>query len=210
VLARYHGVTGWPGAPAVERRLWEFARRHVQDAALPRERIADYTQAQMDLGATICTRARPSCGTCPLQSDCVARIEGLACTLPTPRPQRELPHREALALVVRDASGRILLQRRPPVGVWPALWSLPQFDSPVERDAWVAAHLQAARDFTDMPPVAHAFSHYRLTLHPVSLGASLADTVGERDDVRFVDAGDARGLGIPAPIRRLIGPLLET
>lgn len=209
VLARYHGVDGWPGLPRVERELWAQARRHVADAALPDDRLADYTQAQMDLGATVCTRSRPACAICPLQADCVARIQGRTDELPTPRPSRQLPRRQAHALLALDASARVLLQRRPPTGVWASLWSLPQFDDTAFRDAWLAAHLDTETAPEAMAPVEHTFSHYHLTLHPQRLRARMADRAADDPDLAWVDADSARNLGIPAPVRRLIERILE-
>src|SRR5690554_1228697 len=97
VLARYHGVEGWPGQPAVERQLWNLALAH-----LPEARLADYTQAQMDLGATVCTRHSPDCGRCPLRGGCVALATGRTAELPTPKPARASPTREALVLLLQD------------------------------------------------------------------------------------------------------------
>ncbi|TCZ88059.1 A/G-specific adenine glycosylase [Lysobacter sp. N42] len=209
VLARYHGIDGWPGLPRVERELWAHARRHVADAALPDDRLADYTQAQMDLGATVCTRSRPACAICPLQADCAARIHGRTDELPTPRPSRELPRRQAHALLALDASTRVLLQRRPPTGVWASLWSLPQFDDAAVRDAWLAAHLDTETAPEAMAPVEHTFSHYHLMLHPQRLRARMADRAADDPDLAWVDADSARNLGIPAPVRRLIERILE-
>lgn len=209
VLARYHGVEGWPGLPAVERVLWAHARAHVEDTALPSDRLADYTQAQMDLGATICTRSRPACAICPLRADCVARIEGRTDELPTPRPSRALPRREATALLVRDAAGRVLLHRRPPTGVWGSLWSLPQFDDAQARDDWARAKLVQAAPGSALPPVEHTFSHYHLTLHPFALRAQPAACIADADDIAWIDADGARRLGIPAPVRQLIDRILE-
>lgn len=205
VLARYHGVEGWPGLPAVERTLWSRAQAHVSDPALPDARLADYTQAQMDLGATICTRARPACAICPLQGDCVARIEGRTQELPTPRPARVLPRREAFALAVRDPGGRVLLQRRPPTGVWAGLWSLPQFDDPDARDRWLG---DAAPPSQALPPVEHAFSHYHLRLH-VALAETPARLALADGDTALVDAAGLADLGIPAPVRRLLERLFK-
>ena len=212
VLARYHGVEGWPGLPAVERVLWAHARVHVADPALPDDRLADYTQAQMDLGATVCTRARPACAICPLQAGCVARIQGRTDELPTPRPARTIPRREALALVVRDVDGRLLLQRRPASGVWASLWSLPQFDSADDREAWLTSRVRSSVAQAPIAPIEHTFSHFHLTLHLLALvaapAARVADAQGD-GELAWVDAADIGALGIPAPVRRLIEPLLR-
>lgn len=95
VLSRYHGIEGFPGLPAIEKQLWAIAEAQV--AQVPAGRMADYTQAQMDLGATVCSRAKPACVICPLQQNCVARREGRTAELPTPKPGKTLPEREAVA-----------------------------------------------------------------------------------------------------------------
>ena len=109
VLARYHAVAGWPGEPRVGERLWAFAERHT-----PRRRVGDYTQAIMDLGATLCTRTRPTCLLCPLADGCRAHARGDPAGFPAPRPKRAYPTREKLLVVMRDAGGRVLVERRPP------------------------------------------------------------------------------------------------
>jgi len=208
VLARFHAIDGWPGAPRVEKQLWAAAQAHLDDPGLPADRVADYTQAQMDLGATLCTRSRPACVICPLQDDCLARIQGRQDELPTPRPSKALPRREAVVLVLRDGDGRILLQRRAPAGVWASLWSLPQFDDAAGADSWLSRTAQAAPTLMWLDDVAHGFSHYHLTLKPrlhhVATAARIAD-----DDVAWVSAADLASLGIPAPIRSLLNRIFE-
>ncbi|KGM57592.1 DNA glycosylase [Lysobacter arseniciresistens ZS79] len=201
VLARYHGIAGWPGTPAVERELWKLAGQHLPDARMP-----DYTQAQMDLGATLCTRADPACVLCPLQADCVARIEGRTAQLPTPRPGKVLPQRHAHVLWVEDADGRVLLQQRPPTGLWASLWTLPQADDIAAARRWFDRHLDGDFDAaTETPAIAHAFSHYRLELRPLHWrGIALRGAVGDNDGLRWVARGQLDALGIPAPIRRLL------
>ncbi|HZH44433.1 MAG TPA: A/G-specific adenine glycosylase [Lysobacter sp.] len=200
VLARYHGIAGWPGLPAVEKTLWTLAEAH-----LPQTRLADYTQAQMDLGATICTRD-PACVLCPLQADCVARIEGRTGELPTPRPNKVLPQREALVLWLEDDAGRVLMVRRPPTGVWASLWSLPQLDDEAAARDWLAAHTRHALDDSEaLPALEHGFSHYRLTLRPRRLrGIALRSRVRDNDDLRWVARAELADYGIPAPVRRLL------
>ena len=206
VLARYHGIEGWPARPAVEKRLWAEAEHHVAHPVLTRGRMADYTQAQMDLGATVCTRANPACALCPLQADCVARIQSRTGSLPTPRPAKVLPQRTAQVLWLEDTRGRVLLERRPDTGVWASLWSLPQVDGTDGMDAWWAARATPAPGAgIALDPIDHAFSHYRLKLlprrwHCVELVAHLRDN----DALRWVPYDALATLGIPAPVRRLI------
>ena len=201
VLARYHGIAGWPGAPAVEKRLWALAEAH-----LPAQRLADYTQAQMDFGATLCTRFEPACGQCPLRDDCVALREGRIAELPTPKPGKPLPERSVVVVLARDQDGRVLLQRRPPVGVWAALWSLPQAADHALARAWCAAHLRGDHEAGEaLPAIDHGFTHYRLRLHPLQWRAvALRARVADNDDLRWVARAELATLGIPAPIRTLL------
>jgi A/G-specific adenine glycosylase len=208
VLTRYHGIAGYPGLPAVEKPLWAIAQAHV--AAVADGRMADYTQAQMDFGATLCTRANPACVLCPLQDDCVARRDGLVEALPTPKPGKTLPEREALALLLENAAGELLLQRRPPSGIWASLWTLPQAESESELRVWFEREIRG-RGFDDaepMPPIVHTFSHYRLHLQPLRLRkVALRDAVRDNDDLRWVARADLSALGLPAPIRKLLDGL---
>ena len=203
VLARYHAAEGWPNLSRVEKQLWTLAEGH-----LPRGRLADYTQAQMDLGATVCTRADPACMLCPLQDDCQARLQGRTTELPTPRPGKVLPQRQATVLWLQDPDGRVLLQQRPPAGIWASLWTLPQAEDAAAAREWFRRHL--AGDFEAgeaLPHVDHAFSHYRLRLQPLHWrGIETRAAVGDNDGLRWVAPEGLDRLGIPAPIRRLLAP----
>jgi A/G-specific adenine glycosylase len=204
VLCRVHGVEGWPGLPAVEKRLWALATRHLE--GVPRGRMADYTQAQMDFGATLCTRHDPACMLCPLQHACGALLEGRVDDLPTPRPGKPLPEREAMVLLLRDGDGRVLMQRRPPNGIWAALWSLPEHAHADAARAWFGRHI--AGDFGDGDPlaaIAHGFTHFRLRLQPLAWrGVCLRAGVRDDPDLRWIGRAELPTLGIPAPIRSLL------
>ena len=201
VLCRLFGIYGWPGLPAVEKQLWAIA-----ESLLPQTRLADWTQAQMDFGATLCTRANPACAICPLQDACVARIEGRVSELPQPRPGKPLPERETLMLLLRDDAGRVLLQRRPPTGVWASLWSLPEHAAIEDARDWFARHahgdLDAAREAAT---VQHGFTHYRLRIRPLRLdGVRPRAAVGDNPDLRWASRAELAGIGLPAPVRRLL------
>ena len=204
VLTRFHGIAGWPGQPAVEKPLWALAAAHV--AEVPDGRMPDYTQAQMDFGATLCTRAKPACALCPLQGDCTALREGLVDALPTPRPGKPLPEREATALLLENAAGAVLLQRRPPTGIWASLWTLPQADTDAAMRAWFEAGVDGDYDAAEeLPVIVHTFSHYRLHLRPLRLRrVALRAAVRDNDGLRWVARGELGSLGLPAPIRTLL------
>lgn len=203
-LCRYHGIDGWPGTPAVEKRLWDIAEQH-----LPQQQLADYTQAIMDFGATLCTRSQPACILCPLQETCVARIEGRVEQLPQAKPGKPLPERRTLMLVLRDNDGRILLARRPATGVWSGMWSLPEVANHDEARAFVARHAHIDFDTnTALPLIEHVFSHYRLHIAPLSwLDAEPAHRIGDDNQHRWQSLSEIADVGLPAPVRKLIGGL---
>ncbi len=201
VLSRYHGIEGFPGLPAVEKQLWSLAEAHV--AQVPAGRMADYTQAQMDLGATVCSRAKPACVICPMQEDCVARREGRTAELPTPKPGKPLPEREAVALLLRDAQQRVLLQKRPDTGIWAQLWTLPQADAGSDLQDWFDTHVDGSlEEAEELPVLLHTFSHYRLHLQVLS--RQVRGLRVEEPALRWVTADELPALGLPAPIRKLL------
>lgn len=200
VLSRYHGIAEWPGLPAVEKRLWALAESHLPDTDL-----ANYTQAQMDLGATVCTRSKPACLLCPLREDCAAHAQGLSALIPVARPRKAIPVRRTQMLLLIDAQGRVLLERRPPSGVWAELWSLPEV--PIDTDAGEAlAHLpvHAASAPSALPGFRHTFSHYHLDVQPL-LWRSVepSNSVAEATPGWYT-ARELEGLGLPAPVRKLL------
>ena len=194
VLARFHGVRGWPGSSAAQNALWKFADVHT-----PPQRVADYTQAIMDLGATVCVRSKPHCAACPLSGHCVAHRDGSTALLPERKPARALPTRKTIMLVLRDRSGRILLERRPPTGVWAQLWSLPQADDLAGTQAY--GHEIA---FRTLAPFVHTFSHYRLDVTPLAAELTTAARIADSPDRRWLQPAQAALLGLPAPVRKLI------
>src|SRR5690606_36680605 len=137
-------------------------------------------QAIMDLGATVCVRSRPLCAVCPMHDDCTARREGLQAVLPTPRPRKERPLRQSVAAIVQREDGAVLLEKRPPTGLWGGLWTFPQFDSQALAADWVDSRFAGASDARQMlAPYAHVFTHFDLQLLPILVqlhGPALAAT----------------------------------
>lgn len=201
VLARFHGVRGWPGERAVENILWAHAETHT-----PSARVADYTQAIMDLGATVCTRANPRCAECPQSAECIAHRDDLADTIPAPRPARALPEKHIIFVILRDQHDRVLLQRRPPQGVWPRLWSLPEADDADAAGTLAARLAKLDRAVAAMlPGVKHTFTHFRLRAAPLEWrGVRANGRLADDPDSRWCSPGDIATLGIPAPIRKML------
>ena len=207
VLTRLHGVEGWPGLPAVEKKLWAIAEASLPTSTEALPRMADYTQAQMDLGATLCTRSRPDCAACPLGDRCVAKREDRIAELPASKPRKAIPQRETQMVWLRDADGRTLLERRPATGIWASLWSLPEFDAATAPHAAARRYATSTRTNTgrELPVIEHAFTHYRLRIRPhLFEGVAPAKRVGDNDGLRWASREELIGLGIPAPVRKLI------
>jgi len=201
VLARYHAVDRWPGLPAVQRQLWDHAQRHT-----PYARVAAYTQAIMDLGATVCVRARPRCERCPVVDGCAAYAHGLQDSLPAPRPKRSRPQRAVTALVVRDGEGRVLLERRPDRGIWGGLYSFPELRDGDGAQDWCRRLLGAGvARAAELPAVEHAFTHFDLELRPVELVLDAAPRA-IMESGRFVwhRLADSLPGGMAAPIAKIL------
>ncbi len=204
VLTRWAGVEGFPGLPAVERSLWALA-----ESCTPSARNADYTQAIMDLGATLCTRSRPACAICPLQQDCVAHSTQRQAELPVRKPAATKARRvrRVVALVAVGSAG-VWLEQRPAKGIWGGLWSLPEFVDEAaalgEHGFAKAAQLRQARLWGT---VFHSFTHYDLELVPWVLpvtGQPQRTPAG----LWYNGAPEMR-LGLPAPVEKLVAALLE-
>lgn len=206
VLARYHGVHGWTGASDVQRQLWLYAEAHT-----PLQRVADYTQAIMDLGAMVCVRSRPLCPTCPVTGTCVARRQGLTAQLPESKPPRSIPTRTTTMLIVRDAHGRFLLERRPPTGVWARLWSLPECaDIGLARETLRSRFAIEAQDTLPLNAFMHVFSHYRLSITPLPMQLTRsADSIADAPDSGWFSGAELNEIGLPSPVRKLLESLIE-
>ena len=202
VLARHRGIDGYPGAPKVEAALWAIA-----ESLLPERDTAVYTQALMDLGATVCTRASPRCGACPAAGDCVARVEGRIAELPAPRPKRALPRR-AVRILLFERGGAILLERRPPLGIWGGLWSLPEIALDADPRAFARTRFGVdAEPGATLAPIEHGFTHFALTLHPQRMRVAAWPPSADAPDRAWLPREDALGAALPAPIRKLLRAL---
>ncbi|AXQ31831.1 A/G-specific adenine glycosylase [Solimonas sp. K1W22B-7] len=210
VLSRHAAIEGWPGAPALQKKLWALS-----ESLLPQARLADYTQAIMDLGASVCATRKPACAACPLNADCQAYLQNRVAQIPGPKPKRERPERRTQVLLIENARGELLLERRPPAGIWGGLWCLPLVDEGADwRSACLERYGLEAGDAQALPPLHHAFTHFDLELRPLRLRASATTRLRESTELAWTRMGDPNK-GLPAPIRKLLDaqgqtPLFET
>jgi len=205
VLARFRAVSGWPGNSAVNKELWAISAKLT-----PIDRVADYTQAMMDLGATVCTRSKPACEACPLNAECLARRENNVSAYPTPKPAKTLPVKQVTLLLLSDADRRILLEKRPPTGIWGGLWSLPEFDSITEAHEWCMARNIHIADQQILTARRHTFSHYHLDYTSLLIQAdNPINFVMEANRTVWYKAEQVNKLGLAAPIKQLLNNLIK-
>jgi len=198
VLARHAAVDGWPGKTSVHDALWRIAEERT-----PTERVDDYNQAMMDLGATLCVRSKPACLLCPLQSDCEARSLGDVTRYPGRRPKKAKPQRETVMVIAR-CGDEVYMERRPPSGIWGGLWSFPECD---DATAWLSTHFGTkGEDRRDWPRLRHSFSHYDLDIHPVEVHLQSTTNVSDGAS-RWFSLNDEPPGGIAAPVAKLLDGL---
>ncbi len=203
VLTRLFGITDWPGEKKVADRLWEIA-----EMLSPTERIDDYTQAMMDIGATVCVRGKPVCEKCPLTGICRAKQLGIEKTLPHPKPKKSLPIRQATLLILRHAE-HVVLEKRAPTGIWGGLWSLPELPDFAEENvinAYCRQRLQLpVTEINWGKPFRHTFSHFHLDILPafITLPHKPAKIMDSEQQIWY-NLNQSQTVGLPAPIKKLL------
>lgn len=197
VLARSFAIEGHPSEAPVERRLWTLA-----ESLLPTRDIERYTQGMMDLGATLCTRLRPQCSACPLQTICRACRDGRQAELPTRRAGKVLPQQQQQVLLLTDGR-QVLLERRPPQGIWGGLLALPE-GTPEEAAAFAQRQACELLHLGTCSRLNHAFSHFRLTLEVQRCNVRvLGQAIGE-DRWQWLAVEAIATAALPTPIRKIL------
>ena len=205
VLARHEAVAGWPGKTSVANALWRVAESNT-----PTARNAAYTQAIMDLGATLCTRSSPGCADCPVNEDCSALAAGTIADYPGRKPKKEKPQRQTTMLIA-NRDQHVYLERRPEAGIWGGLWSLPELGERTLED-WCAEKLNGSALSTEAwPALRHSFSHYDLDIQPILVRIeSPLSKVADGDDATWYRLDELPPGGIAAPVRKLIDQLKKS
>ena len=202
LLARYCGIEGDTADKKIEAQLWQQA-----EMLLPERDAAAYTQALMDMGALICTRSKPLCHSCPVQTDCLACQTGQVAQLPTPRLRKTIPERHSTFLLLLNGSD-ILLEKRPGSGIWGGLWSPPQVEEGQNISAYCAQHfaVDAGQAFA-LPVFTHTFTHFKLHITPLKFQVQRKHKSAEEQGRVWLDVSDALQAAIPAPVRKLLQTL---
>jgi A/G-specific adenine glycosylase len=202
VLARRFGVEGFPGAAKVEADLWTLADRLLPNGAAP-EDIEAYTQGLMDLGATVCTRGAPECGKCPVSAECVARLTKRTAELPAPRAKKAYPTREAAWLLLRYR-GQTVMERRPSPGIWGGLWVFPEFGGGDPARHCLAEFGCVLSSHTELPVLAHGFTHFRLEIRPIVCEVAMRERRAESPGRAWFPLKGAASEAVPVPVRKLL------
>jgi A/G-specific adenine glycosylase len=200
VLARHAAIEGWPGKTAVSNRLWELAETYT-----PAARVADYTQAIMDLGATVCTRSKPACRRCPVGEDCAAWLADDIAAYPGRKPKKAKPLR-ATTMVIAVDDAAIFLERRPAAGIWGGLWSLPEVQDVAD---WCCDTLgQQPRSTRLLDVLRHSFSHFDLDIQPVVVRVHATQSkVADSSDTTWYRLDDEPPGGMAAPVQQILQSL---
>ena len=209
VLCRFYAVEGWPGAPKVEKELWQLAEKLTPD-----ERCNHYTQAMMDMGATLCSRSKPQCEVCPLAPQCQAYAQGTPKAYPHSKPKKEKPEKYAQLLMISNKKGEVLLEQRPQKGIWGGLWSLPELEQDIDATDYAyqqfgdqVLHIDTLTSFR------HTFSHYHLHITPVHIQlkripTSIKESVREQAQ-HWYNPNQPSEVGLPAPVKKLLEQMLK-
>ncbi len=210
VLARYHAVEGWPGTTSTQKQLWEIAESYT-----PKKRFGDYTQAMMDLGATLCSRSKPRCPDCPLQQSCIAYAQGNPQDYPGKKPKKDIPEKAVQMLIIRNPHGEILLQQRPPTGIWGGLWCLPEIGMDSDALDYCNQALQlsqkggqsALTETERWNSYRHTFSHFHLDITPVVIQLQNPPAAVRESNERWMNPAIPDKIGFAAPVKKLLQKL---
>jgi A/G-specific adenine glycosylase len=205
VLARYHGIEGWPGKTGVLNTLWSYAEKHT-----PTKRCGDFNQGMMDLGATLCTRSKPNCLSCPLQKKCYALAEDRQKDFPGKKPKKTKPVKTTQWLVIHNHNGQFYLEQRPPEGIWGGLWSFPEIDNDIYAHTHCEAHYGSVAQLRAISPFRHTFSHYHLDIHPalIKLKKPVSE-VRETHQQGWFSYHELAKMGLAAPVKNLLKQLQQ-
>jgi len=204
VLTRLHAIVSPVTQRDTEKQLWMLAEHYT-----PGKRVSAYTQAIMDLGATLCRQRKPDCSLCPLAADCRAHALGTPEKFPVRVRRKTLPVKHTRMLMIHDARGRVLLTQRPPSGLWGGLWGFPECAPEDSVPAFCRATLGLKIKTEDAwPALRHSFSHFHLHITPIPArvsGTSAAAMENAPTVWYNPRKPDARGLA--APVKQLLQQL---
>ena len=205
VLARFKAIEGWSGGSQVNKQLWGVSTLYT-----PKQRVADYTQAMIDLGATLCTRSKPQCSACPLQLSCLALQQGRVNELPTPKARKQIPIKKTVFIVAINKNKEIFLEKRAPTGIWGGLWGVPELENEPQLESWCESQSIAIIEKRRLAPRRHTFSHYHLDYVPILVYVdNPINNVMEAGNALWYKHLRAKNIALPTPVKQLFDEINE-
>jgi len=219
VISRVFAIEGWAGKADVLKKMWGMVEKLV-----PNQRNADYTQAIMDLGATLCRRTKPQCKDCPFNAVCIAFKTNAIERYPAKKPKKALPEKNAVMLIIQDHNKAVLMQKRPPAGIWGGLWCFPQFETKTEANEWLQGYFSLESSELnrvkqeEQEPLIHVFSHFRLMIQPViihldeqenPINPPMKQRVMETDESLWYNIDTEFNGGLASPVQTLLNKLKD-
>lgn len=203
VLCRFYAINSWPGKTDTLKQLWQLAEKLT-----PKRRCNDYNQAIMDLGATLCTRSKPKCALCPFTADCQAHQLQRETDFPIKKPTKKKRRLEkSIMLIIEDTGGKLLLTKRPPIGIWGGLWCFPMLDNDEHLKPWLQQACFKLIKKEKLAPLTHQFSHFQLDIQPILIKVKqTTNRVMETSQVWYTLNSKLPG-GIPKPVTTLLKSL---
>lgn len=202
VLARFAAVAGWPGDKAVEQQLWQLAEQIT-----PKDSAAEFNQAMMDLGASLCSRSKPDCAACPLKLKCKAALSGEQALYPGKKPKKALPEKQSFWLLLQQ-DNNVQMLKRPAAGLWGGLFGFFEFDSPEQRETYLQTLNIDVSEQQELPGFRHTFSHFHLWIQPLQVKLSQPLAQVQQSAATWFTMDAIPQVGLSAPAKRLFEHLL--
>lgn len=219
VLARNYLVEGYTGLAKFDKTLWPLS-----EALTPATNTGFYTQAMMDLGATVCTRSKPTCEVCPVKTSCLAMASSQQANFPQKKPKKKIPEKNTIMVIPRittATSDSVLMEKRPPTGIWGGLWCFYEVSDKSEiTNLLESLGLQAIAEHGSQQELAtfrHTFSHFHLDISPIIIDCTqlkagtraqiINQEISEPRKQKWYDLYSEANVGLAASTKKLIGLL---
>lgn len=206
VLARCFQVEGWYGKAKTMAQLW-----YIAEQLTPKKQTDHYNQAMMDIGAMICLKSKPRCEGCPLTKSCQSFKHSTWHLYPAKKPNKIKPQKQTLMLL-HHYQNRVLLYRRPPIGIWGGLWSLPEIEPNQDLSEWQRQNLNSTKDPQDIKIdlLRHQFTHFSLDISVAIIELSeLPNQVSDSMQIKFVAYQQLADYGLPTPVKKILSLALN-
>ena len=211
VLARCYLVSGYNGLSAFDKSLWQLTEQLT-----PSIETANFNQAMMDLGATICTRSKPKCELCPLQAGCLAFAGDEQTNFPQKKPKKTIPEKSTIMIIPRvtlAGKSQVLMEKRPPTGIWGGLWCFHEVSKHSQISELLAKLNLHEHSREALTSFRHTFSHFHLDIEPIVINClecspiQIKQEINEPKPQQWYDLSLEASVGLAASTQKLINQL---